>query len=466
MIPILNVEETRELDRQAANDGKMSVLIERSGYGVYKGALDLLGGTYAKRVVAICGKGNNGNDARVAADLLARRGAKVVATDANAQIQIPPGTDLVIDGAFGTGFRGEYQSPTVPQFSQVLAVDIPSGVNGDTGVACVGATRADMTVCLGTLKPGLVFGDGPNKAGKVVVHDIGLRPGKFDKWLVEYNDCVKILPHRGRADHKWSYPVGILGASEGMEGASHLCALAALRSGAGMVRVVVTDNGPLRYPISEAVFDRFPIQGFVDEFVRATRRWKVAIVGPGLGLDHSGDLGGFKAQLVRAILKEVTIPVILDADALKVFGSPFELGELTRQNPVQNVVITPHEGEFQALVGRKPDSDRISEVVSLAKTTGATVLLKGPSTVVASPDGRAAVVTSGTSNLATAGTGDVLAGLIGALIAQGMSCFEATFCGAYIHGDSARGSSQGRLIASDLPHLIGTWFEKNCSTSN
>ena len=232
MIPIVTPEEMAAID--AAAPEPVDVLIERAGSAVARLAREMLGGTYGRTVNVIAGKGNNGNDGRVAGARLQERGVRVRYFDAAACPPRLPAADLVIDAAYGTGFHGEWWAPRVGR-SPVLAVDIPSGVDGLTGAAGRGALAADRTVTFAALKPGLVIGAGRHLAGDVEVVDIGLDTRRARAHLVEADDVASWWRPRPPTAHKWSRAVRVVAGSPGMTGAAHLAAAAAQRAGSGYV---------------------------------------------------------------------------------------------------------------------------------------------------------------------------------------------------------------------------------------
>ncbi|HEX3839519.1 MAG TPA: NAD(P)H-hydrate dehydratase [Acidimicrobiales bacterium] len=443
MQPVLTVAEMQAVDREAQATTPLEALVGRAGQAVAGVALEMLGGAYGRRVWVVAGKGNNGADGRVAAATLSRRGARVTVGE--------PGTevagewDLVIDAAYGTGFRGEYQAPAVPTGTPVLAVDIPSGVLGDTGEASGRPLRADRTITFAALKPGLLQGDGVELAGRVTVADIGLPVGTPELQLMEDADVLALLPSRRRNDHKWSSAVLIVAGSPGMTGAAGLCARGAMRTGAGMIRLGVPGGEVADSPAPEAVSVALPRRGWSEAALEASRRCAAIVVGPGLGRDPE------TGEEVRRLLRETGIPVVVDADGL------FALGLLDDVKPIETrapVVLTPHDGEYRQLMGAVPGGDRLEAARRLARAAGGVALVKGSTTAVAEPSGRARVSMSGSPRLATAGTGDVLSGVIGALLARGVPPLEAAALGAHLHGRAAdRGPAQG-LIAGDLPPLI------------
>lgn len=444
MQPVLTVSEMNAVDERARQSIPLEVLVGRAGHAVGLAALDLLGGAYGRRVVVIAGRGNNGADGRVAARFLAGRGARVVVVEAGPDVTVEP-VDLVIDAAYGTGFRGEYQAPAVPPGAQVLAVDIPSGIEGDTGRAAGSPMAADRTVTFVALKPGLVQGDGARLSGRVSVVDIGLPPGRPAISVMEDGDVAELLPARRQDGNKWSAAVLVVAGSPGMTGAAALCARSAYRSGAGMVRLGVPGAALSESPASEAVSVELPATGWSTPALEAAERCRAVVVGPGLGRDPAA------AQEVRRLVDESPVPVVVDADGL------FALGAFPGASPVaagSRVVLTPHDGEYARLMGQAPGPDRIAAARELSRASGAVGLLKGPTTAVAGSDGRVLLGTAGTPKLATAGTGDVLSGVIGAMLARGVAPLEAAALAAHVHGRAgALGPAEG-LVAGDLPELV------------
>jgi ADP-dependent NAD(P)H-hydrate dehydratase / NAD(P)H-hydrate epimerase len=460
--PVLRVEEMRAVDAEALERVSEQTLVDRAGTAVATWAVRVLAGTYGRHVVVVAGKGNNGADGRVAAARLRRRGARVTVFDAAAAPERigPDGpVDLVIDAAYGTGFRGSYRAPSVPAGVPVLAVDIPSGVNGDTGEACGEPLRADLTVTFAALKTGLVQGDGVLLAGRVEVADIGLDVSRARMWVVEDDDVVDLLPARARNAHKWQSALSVVAGSPGMTGAAGLCARAAYRAGAGMVRLGVPGGDVAELPVSEAVGAPLPRDGWVSAALAMTERCRALVVGPGLGRDpHT-------VADVRDVVARAPVPVVADADGLYALGTGDEIGAVVRVGAggagptrARPVVLTPHEGEFARLAGASPGPDRIASARALADRSGAVVLLKGSTTVVATPEGEVLLATAGSPRLATAGTGDVLSGVIGAFVARGVAVHEAAALAAHVHGRASElGPSQG-LVAGDLPDLVARWL--------
>ena len=439
LVPIVTPEEMGAIDREAPEP--VEVLIGRAGAAVARAAVRLLGGTYGRRVVVVAGKGNNGNDGRDAARRLRARGVAVRVIDAADAPEALPDADLVIDAAYGTGFRGAYDAPVPPPGALVLAVDIPSGVGGLTGTAGGGVVAADATVTFAALKPGLVLPPGLELAGEVTVADIGLDVSRASAHLVGAAAVAGWLPDRPAVAHKWQSAVWVVAGSPGMGGAASLTASAAARTGAGYVRVS-TPGGPAADLPTEAVRVDLPADGWADEVVDGLGRFSSLVIGNGMGTSEP------VAEAIRQVVAAATaagLPTVVDADGLTALGADAAgiVGPST--------VLTPHDGEFARLAGGPPGHDRLDAARVLARRTGAVVLLKGRATVVASPDGSVLVTTTGDERLATAGTGDVLAGVIAALLAQGLPAARAAAAGAFLHGRAgALGWPRG-LVAGDLP---------------
>lgn len=466
MKPVLTVAQMRAVDAAALADVAQSTLVERAGAAVAARALALLGGGYGRRVVVVAGPGNNGADGVVAARVLRRRGASVRVMPAKGAEPAASPADLVIDAAFGTGFRGSYHFPRVPAGTPVLAVDIPSGVDGDTGAASGRPQAATATVTFAALKPGLLQGDGAELAGDVTVADIGLpvgfgaghRAGAAHVALVEDPD-VEIVPPRAPTTNKWRSAVLVIAGSPGMSGAAQLSCRGAYRSGAGMVRLLVPGADRDHLPVSEAVAAPLPAAGWAPEALEVAKRCHAVVVGPGLGREAS------TASEVRQVVARSPVPVVADADALAALAGAGGHEALRPPRPAP-VVLTPHDGEFERLAGRLPDADRIASARSLSGHLGTVVLLKGATTVVAAgtdvdglPPGVDVVLASaGTSRLATAGTGDVLSGVIGGFIARGTPPALAAALAAHVHGRAAQRGLAVGLMAGDLPDLVGLWL--------
>jgi hydroxyethylthiazole kinase-like uncharacterized protein yjeF len=458
MIPVVTPERMRALD--AASPDPEDVLIARAGEAVARAAIGVLGGTYGRTVNVVCGPGNNGADGRVAARRLSGRGVRVRTFEASAcPAELPP-SDLVIDAAFGTGFRGVWRPPNV-RGAPILAVDVPSGLDALTGAAPEHVWSAVATVTFAALKPGLVIGRGPDLAGAVSVVDIGIDVGGIDVGSTDVSDAIVVVersdvagwvPLRSRTSHKWSHAVRIIAGSDGMSGAATLAASAAQRAGAGIV--MLSSPGIAARPPVEVVERQIPAVGWADEVLRDLDRFHALVVGPGLGrADHT-------LTSVQRIVLESTLPVVIDGDALMAMSWNEQGTAAVLRERKAPAVLTPHDGEYSLLMGVNPTADRIGSAHRLAQLTNAVVLLKGPTTIVAAPTGQTYLVTNGDERLATAGTGDVLSGVIGALLAAAVPPFEAAAAGAWIHGAAGRRSPSVGAVASDLIEALPAVFQE------
>lgn len=439
MIPIVTPAQMGAIDADAPEP--VEELIERAGRAVTRVALNMLGGTYGRVVNVVAGGGNNGADGRVAAALLKAKGLSVRVFDALDCPEALPPADLVIDAAFGTGFSGEWAAPAIGN-AMVLAVDIPSGVLALTGEAGSGVIRADRTIVFQALKPGLVFGAGAQLAGEVEVIDIGLDVSRADQQLVERSDVSAWWPMRAADAHKWKGAVRVIAGSPSMLGAGRLCASGAARSGAGLVALSSPGIDPSGR--SEVVQPRIPSSDFAEQVLSGIHRFGSLVIGPGLGREE------FTIPSVRQIIAEAPVPVVIDGDGI--FASAWSgesAGALLRTRGLPTVV-TPHDGEFALLTGGPPGHDRVAAARGLAADIECTVLLKGPTTVVAAPGGDVLVVDHGDQRLATAGSGDVLAGVIATALAAGVDPLRAAAAGAWVHAEAGRLGTAVGLLAGDI----------------
>jgi ADP-dependent NAD(P)H-hydrate dehydratase / NAD(P)H-hydrate epimerase len=447
---VLTRDEMRAADAAALSTVSHETLVGRAGTAVGHAAVRLLGGVYGRRVVVVAGKGSNGADGRVAAAFLARRGARVSVLEA-AELgggDALPRCDLVIDGAYGTGFRGSYDAPATPAGARVLAIDIPSGVDADSGEAPGDAVRADRTVTFAALKPGLLEGDGAVCSGVVEVADIGIGFPTPQSLLVEDADVAGVPP-RPRQGNKWTTAVGVAAGSPGMEGAAILCTRGAMAAGAGMIRLGSPGNPSAAWP-TEAVRMQLPSDGWAGAFLEATAKCKAVVIGPGLSTAAAA------GEEIRAVIAAVPVPLVIDADALSALGNVAAARALLQKRSALSI-LTPHDGEYARINGAAPGADRQAAARALARATGAVVLLKGPLTAVASPgDSAPDVLLAGAGGpaLATAGTGDVLSGIIGAFLARGLPALEAAALAAHVHGRAAALGPVEGLVSGDLPELV------------
>ncbi len=393
-------------------------------------------------MVVVAGKGNNGGDGEIAAGHLQRAGIPTQVfrlEDGLDRATVARAIDraaLVIDAMYGTGFRGALRGDAAwvadtcaARDVPVLAVDIPSGLDGLTGAAEGAAVRARATVTFAALKPGLLFEPGRTLAGDIEVVDIGIDVGeprdgadvRGDAPLVhvlELADIRERLAARPADAHKWNAGLAVVAGSRGMVGAALLVSRAALKTGSGMVVLGVPGHEAAgRASGSEVVVRALAAtrDGDLDvngaaEVLADVGRFKALAVGPGLGGAPATRIA------VCTLVAEAALPLVLDADGLNALAGDFSL----LRSRLVPAVLTPHEGEYGRLASRAVGADRIEAAQWLAYETRCVVLLKGPGTVIAAPDGRVVVNTTGGPWLATAGSGDVLTGVIGALLARGL----------------------------------------------
>lgn len=456
MIPVVSSTQMRTADAvalEAVGPSHVGIFMERAGFATARAAKKMLGGTYGKRVTVIAGKGNNGNDGRIAAQWLQQWGVHVrivSAVDAASTYIDTDAADLVIDAAYGIGFRGTWTPPIVVDVP-VLAVDIPSGLDANTGRVEGGVLVADRTITFAALKFGHLFGDGPSLCGEIDVVDVGIDVhGVIDdcSYLVELHDVAQWLPVRDRQAHKWNHAVRVIAGSQGMLGAASLVCASAMRAGAGMVHVSTRtspDAALLSLP-TEVVHHPLNAGQWAAQVVADEQRFTSLVIGPGLG--RGDDI----AAEIRGVLAASDLPAVVDGDGI--VGAVEPRGGydtlITRNAPT---VLTPHDGEFALLGGDVNDPDVVGATVALANETRCIILRKGPTTIIAAPNGAVYLVASGDERLATAGSGDVLSGVIGAFIARGMDVHEAAAAAAFVHGMAGSSLQQEGAIARDI---VGT----------
>jgi hydroxyethylthiazole kinase-like uncharacterized protein yjeF len=472
----------RVADVRAAEKALMArlpdgTLMQRAAAGLARRCAGLLrdrfGGVYGRGVLVLVGSGDNGGDAMYAGATLAHRGADVRVIRLSDRIHgtayaalagaggrlapAPPSTvDLVVDGIVGIGGRGplrERAAAVVRAVEEtratdggppiVVAVDVPSGVEVDTGhvVDPRAAVRADVTVTFGALKPAHVVGAASVHSGLVDLVDIGLRPYLVTAPAVrqpERADVAAWWPRPGRADDKYTRGVvGVATGSAGYPGAAVLSVAGALAGPTGYVRYAGT--------AADAIRARFPSVVCADSVGQAGRvqAW---VCGSGLGTGEDA------AAELRAVLA-APVPVCLDADALTLIADG-SMGALLRDRHAATV-LTPHDREFARIAGDEPGPDRLEAALRLAARTSAVVLLKGDRTVVAAPDGTAFANPTGTAALATAGTGDVLAGLLGSLLAAGLPAPRAAAAAAFVHGlAGCEAARSGPVTSTDVADAL------------
>ncbi len=467
------VEQVRAAERVLMAGLADGALMQRAAAGLARRCAALLGTAYGSRVALLVGTGDNGGDALYAGARLARRGARVDAipvADAMHQggleallaaggrvggdaLALLERADLVVDGILGIGGRGGLR-PAAARLAAaasassavVVAVDVPSGVDADSGRVDGDAVHADVTVTFGTRKPGLVVSPGASYAGFVECVDLGLELPPAELEILDADDVAARLRVPAAESSKYTRGVvGVVAGSETYPGAAVLATGGAVRAGAGMVRYVGQGRPAelVRYRWPEAVVT--VVEPGDGAGVLDAGRVQAWVVGPGLGTAADAE------AVVEAVLG-VDLPVLVDADGLSVLARRTDL--LARRTAP--TLLTPHAGEFARLMATDAEAvegDRLAWARRAAAELGATVLLKGTTTVVADPSGRARVNPTGTPWLATAGSGDVLSGACGALIAGGLSSFEAGSCGAYLHGlagQLAAGRPAAPIVADDI----------------
>lgn len=456
MEPVVTPQEMKAIDRDAPEP--VELLIERAGWAVARAAVGLLGRRYGTRALIVAGKGNNGADGRSAARYLARQGVRCTIHDA-AESCSPSGRggfDLVIDAAYGTGFRGTYEPPRIGS-TPVLAVDIPSGVDGGTGEAAGSPLQAQATVTFAALKPGLLLSPGRDLAGTVTVADIGLDCSRASAWHLDPGDLARQWPVASTTANKWQRAVWVIGGSSRMLGAPALAAAGAARSGAGYGAVSVPGLATAGPPLPlESVFRPVPAD-WASTVLAGHERFRALVIGPGLEPDDTN-----QREVAAVVAATPDTGVVLDGGAIDAIGAePSALAG--RRVPA---VLTPHDGELARLLGRNPGPDRLATAREAAARFQAVVLSKGPATVAAHPDGRVFVSTAGDQRLASAGTGDVLAGIVGAGIAGGLEPFLAAGLAAELHGLAARLGRRHGFIAGDLPSLVGDYLSGDYLTGS
>ncbi len=431
--PLYTSAEMREAEERYPGYPKtVPELMERAGSAV----ADAISRRYpGSRVVALCGKGWNGGDGRIAAQKLAGRVVEMGE-------EVPRDADVIVDALFGTGFHGEPRPEAARQIEQinaagarVVAVDVPSGVDASTGEVAGAAVRAELTVTFHGPKVGLVVAPGRFQAGEVEVADIGLEPLETEHRLVT-REILGLVPRKGDRDNKYSAgSVLVVGGSPGMTGAACLAAEAAFRADAGYVTVCAPKESlpVIETRLLEAV--KRPLEDVFD----AAERASALALGPGLGRIEAN------MELVRKLFTETKLPAVVDADAL------FELEPIEREGPT---VLTPHAGELGRLLGEKSawvDAHRLEAVRRGAERFGAVCLLKGADTLISAPGEGILVRSVDVPALATAGTGDVLTGITAAFLAKGMGPRLAAAAAATAHGLAAqRAGKPAGMIASDV----------------
>lgn len=488
-----DVTTTRYLDQLniERNDISASKLMERAGVGAAKIILQFIkkyDSSYLRRFVIVVGSGNNGGDGFVIAKYLADYTSneitifaaspidkiksttalfhanlipKSVAVKSLAELALQDG-DIIIDCLLGTGFNGELKAPYKSVIDQinnfcapVIAIDIPSGLNGDTGIVDYSSIKADLTITIGYPKIGFFKNEGPSCCGALRCVDIGI--DSYDtKSLLDTVFLADVKNYLGKEpynSHKKSRgSVLIIGGSKLYGGAPILSSLSALRAGCGIVNVVTANHRFVNYPASLIIHFIDNENGFFDSKIDSIRRLidesDSIVIGPGMSEDWRNN------EFIDSLLN-TDKPLVIDAGAINIISSNHHI-----YKSVGPRIMTPHPGEMKRLLqgfglAEYVKIERHLQALQLAKVTNSFVVLKGFQTIVASPDGRYRVNTSGNINLATAGSGDCLCGIIAAYINKINDYFDAITAAVFIHGLAGELSENGTgTIGDDLPSLI------------
>lgn len=503
---LVTAEEMRQADRMAIEEYGVPgmVLMENAGQAVVQEAEKMLGGLDGKKAAIFCGGGNNGGDGLVVARHLYNRGCdvrlyflddpEVFRGDALANYQILNNmgvtsfqltegsrlnvarmalwsSDLAIDAIYGTGLRDEVRDVTLSVIQMmnesktpVIACDIPSGLSSVTGLPLGGAVKADVTVTFGFCKIGLVLPAARPYVGRLVVADISL-PRQVENSLTARRELIdgdfvqRWLTARAPDSYKGDFGhVGVVAGSPSMPGAAILAARGALKAGAG--RVTAALPSACRVPFTAQLPESMLLNttendlGCMDNQAMETiigfpaNAW---VIGPGMGREQQ------TLEFIRELIPRLTVPAVLDADALFAVCGYLRLLKKA-QAPL---VITPHPGEMAKLLGvnvQDVQSNRVTVAEGFARQTNVVVVLKGAGTVVATPEGRVFINSSGNPGLATGGTGDVLAGMIATLLAQGVVPAVAAACAVWLHGAAADITATEKgiagLLAGDIADAV------------
>ncbi len=464
MIAAYRVDQIRAAERVALQGDRDDAMMRRAAWEVAAAVLDRLPSAVGRSAVLLVGPGNNGGDALFAGAVLGRRGVQVTAVVLDGQRSHPGGlaalaraggrvisaadalvptvvasADVLIDGLLGLGGRPPLRPAVAALLEKAgvatclkVAVDLPSGIDPDTGRFDGVAFDADVTVTFGGMKAGLLIAD--SHVGQVVVADLGFRPEGAEVFSLTDLDVRGMMPEPGRADDKFSAGVpGILAGSSRYPGAAILCVGGAVNTRPGLVRYAG--------PRADAVVTRWPevVAGPDPTSAGQVQAW---VAGPGLGTDQAAE------AMLRTVMDRDE-PVLVDADGLTMLAGRMSLLAARRGRVT---LLTPHDREFVRLFPDLDPADRLACVRAAAARSGATILLKGHRTVVADPSGRVAVNTTGSSWLATAGSGDVLSGIVGSLLAAGLPAWQAGAVGAHLHGRAGE-----RATAARTPGAQALW---------
>lgn len=517
-VKVITADEMREIDRISIEEYGIPgiVLMERAGLAV---ALKVKEFYPDKKILVLCGGGNNGGDGLVAARNLHNRGFKVsvlifakknsLSPDCNAQYQIAKKIGIpvefrkdlnerdvhgavLIDAVFGTGLSRPVKGSLAGVFAfindsdvPVVAVDIPSGISSDTGEILGEAIMADYTVTFGLAKRGHLLYPGAEYTGRLFVEDIGfpakiLASEKINVDMIDREMVSGLIPLRPKYSHKGDYGhVLIVAGSRGKTGAALMAAKACLRSGSGLVTLAVPESlmNIFQGRVTEEMTLPLPDDGSgvlsskaIDVILNfAAQKIDVIAIGPGIGVSNDTE------KIMNELIQKSTIPMVIDADAINSIAPPHPpLGKGGQRGGISKgaigllrkakspIVITPHPGEMARLLSQesekeikiKIEKDRIDTAMSFSKETGTYLVLKGVPTIVTEPEGRAFINTTGNPGMATAGSGDVLTGMIASLLGQSLNPVNASLLGVYIHGFAgdmaAKGKGEHSLIATDI----------------
>ncbi|MFC1564602.1 NAD(P)H-hydrate dehydratase [candidate division KSB1 bacterium] len=503
---VVTSDEMRSIDSRAINRIGIpgTTLMERAGLETVSYIMSFFESVAERRISIFCGKGNNGGDGfviarelkRLAADvtvyvfgkqaelagdaklnysIIKKMGMKIEHINSDAALnRIPDSADIVIDALLGTGIKGEVRGILAKAISRinsmnapVVAVDLPSGLNSDTGTYINECVQADLTVTMGLLKRGLLLYPGKSMAGLIRIADIGfpekaISPTKVNTFLIDDTDINLFFPEREPYFYKGDCGrVLVIGGSPGLTGAAALACNSALRSGAGMTLLGIPEslNPVMEQKLTETMTVPLPetndgcLSLEAEDKIFDVMPWAdVLTIGPGIGRNEE------TLKLVLNLLEKAELPIVLDADGLYALSK--KPGILRKRE--YETIITPHQGEFCRLMHKDDvpclETDRIETLRKYSKKLNTTILLKGAPTLVAGDIGDVYINPTGNAGMATAGSGDVLTGIIAGLMGQGMDVTTAGITGAYIHGLAgdlaAEELGEAGVIAGDLVDFL------------
>lgn len=443
MNELLTIEQMYEADRLCGI--AEATLIENAGRAA---AMEIRRRFGARKTVVLCGPGNNGKDGAVVARYLKSWGWSVEISDD------VTGAELIIDALYGAGLNRDFPQILADKINTagvpIIAIDVPSGLDGNTGSPRGVSVKADLSLTFFRKKPAHVLQPGRSLCGEVVVLDIGISQSVLQKIQPMFFENIKPpLPSLVLAGHKFNRGHAIVvSGGKFNTGASRLAAQSALQIGAGLVTIIGVADALTVHAnhVTAVMLAEIDSAMKLQEFLADERKTAVCI-GPAAGIGEATRLN------VETILKSHA-HIVLDADALTSFqNNSSQLFELIHKKESGSVVMTPHEGEFARLFGDIAGS-KIERAITAAKLSGAIIILKGADTVIAHPDGRATVNTNAPPTLATAGSGDVLAGILTGLLAQNMEAYEAACAAVWVHGNLGASLAGKHFTAEDLVRQI------------